>query len=62
MRIRYRGQEWELEGEWRVRDAIIEVGLKPRTVIPIRDRKMVPEDEILGKDDFIRLVPVISGG
>lgn len=62
MRIRYRGQEWELEGEWHVRDAIVEVGLQPHEVIPIRDRAMVPEDEILGDDDFIRLVPVIAGG
>jgi sulfur carrier protein ThiS len=62
VKIIYRKKEWELEGEWRVRDAIVAVGLTPRKVIPIRDRQMVPEDEIVGDGDIIKLVPVISGG
>ena len=62
MRIIYRDQEWELEGKWRVRDAIKEVGLLPQTVLAVRDGKLLTGDVMLKEDDVIKLVAVISGG
>jgi len=62
MKITYRDQEWELEGRWRVRDAIAEVGLLPQAVLAVRDGKLLTGDTMLERDDEIKLVAVISGG
>jgi len=62
MRITYRNQVWELQGQRRVRDAIEEVGLEPYTVLAMRDGKLLAEDAMLAEDDDVRLVAVISGG
>ncbi|HDQ70468.1 MAG TPA: MoaD/ThiS family protein [Chloroflexi bacterium] len=62
MKITYRDQEWELEGQQRVREAIEAVGLIPETVLAVRDGKLLTEDTILSEDDAIKLVAVISGG
>jgi sulfur carrier protein ThiS len=62
MKIIYRDQEWELEGRWRLRDAIKEVGLLPQAVLAVRDGKLLTGDTMLEKDDEIKLVAVISGG
>jgi sulfur carrier protein ThiS len=62
MKITYRDEEWALEGRWRVRDAIKEVGLLPQTVLAVRDGKLLTGDVMLEEDDEIKLVAVISGG
>jgi sulfur carrier protein ThiS len=62
MKIIYRDKEWELEGKWRVRDAIKEVGLLPQTVLAVRNGKLLTGDVLLEGDDVIKLVAVISGG
>jgi sulfur carrier protein ThiS len=62
VKITYRDQEWALEGRWRVRDAIKEVGLIPQTVLAVRDGKLLTGDVMLEEGDEIRLVAVISGG
>ncbi len=62
MKITYRDEEWELEGRWRVRDAIKKVGLIPQTVLAVRDGKLLTGDVMLEKDDEVKLVAVISGG
>jgi len=62
MKITFRDEEWELEGRWRVRDAIKKVGLIPQTVLAVRDGKLLTGDVMLEKDDVIKLVAVISGG
>ena len=62
MKIRHRDKEWELEGRWRVRDAIKEVGLLPQTVLAVRDGRLLTGDLLLEEDDEIKLVAVISGG
>ncbi len=41
MKITYRDKEWELEGRWRVRDAIKKVGIIPQTVLAVRDGKLL---------------------
>ena len=62
MKIKHRDKEWELEGRWRVRDAIKEVGLLPQTVLAVRDGRLLTGDLLLEEDDEIKLVAVISGG
>lgn len=62
MKITYRDQEWELQGQRRVREVIEEVGLIPETVLAVRDGKLITEDTILSEGDAIKLVAVISGG
>jgi sulfur carrier protein len=62
MKIIYRNQEWELEGQRRVRDAIKEVGLLPQTVLAVRGGKLLTGDLMLEESDEIKLVAVISGG
>ena len=62
MKIRYRDKEWELEGPLTVRQAIEELGLSSKTLLAVRDGKVVPEDAVLDQDDEIQLLAVISGG
>ena len=62
MKLIYRDKEWELEGRWRVRDAIKEVGLLPQTVLAVRDGKLLTGDVMLEEDDEIKLIAVVSGG
>jgi len=62
MKIRYRDREWELEGPLTVRQAIEEVGLSSKTLLAVRDGKVVTDDTLLDEDDEIKLLAVISGG
>ncbi len=62
MKITYRDQEWELEGDRRVGEAIEEIGLIPQTVLAVRNGKLLTEDTLLDENDEIKLVAVISGG
>jgi sulfur carrier protein ThiS len=62
MKLIYRDKEWELQGRWRVRDAIKEVGLLSQTVLAVRDGKLLTGDVMLEKDDEIKLIAVVSGG
>jgi sulfur carrier protein ThiS len=62
MKLIYRDKEWELQGRWRVRDAIKEVGLLPQTVLAVRDGKLLTGDVMLEEDDEIKLIAVVSGG
>jgi sulfur carrier protein ThiS len=62
MKIIYRDQEWDLEGGRRVQDAIKEVGLIPQAVLAVRDGKLLTGDVMLGEEDEVKLIAVISGG
>jgi sulfur carrier protein ThiS len=62
MKIVYRDQRWELQGRWRVEDAIREVDLVPQRVFAVCDGKLLTGDMIVDEDEEIRLVAVISGG
>ena len=62
MKVIYREKEWQLQGRKRVREAIVEVGLLPHTVLAVRDGKLLTEDTLLNEEDQVRLVAVISGG
>lgn len=62
IRLKYRKQEWELEGTFTVRQAIERVGLNPEAILAVRDGELITEDTRLNDGDEIRLVAVISGG
>ena len=62
IKLKYRKQEWELEGKFTVRQAIEVVGLNPEAVLAVRDGELITEDTRLDDGDEIRLVAVISGG
>jgi sulfur carrier protein ThiS len=62
IKLKYRKQEWELEGKLTVRQAVERVGLNPESVLAVRDGELITEDVRLQDGDEIRLVAVISGG
>jgi sulfur carrier protein ThiS len=62
IKVTYRDQHWEVRGNLTVRELIQQVGLDPATVIAARDGKLVFDKELLGEDDEIKLIAVISGG
>jgi sulfur carrier protein ThiS len=62
IKVTYRDQHWEVRGNLSVRELILHVGLDPNTVIAARDGKLVFDKELLGEDDEIKLIAVISGG
>jgi sulfur carrier protein len=62
IKVTYRDQNWELRGQITVRELIQQVGLDPATVIAVRAGELVFDKELLGEDDVIKLIAVISGG
>ncbi len=62
IKVTYRQQAWEVPGNITVRELIVRVGLNPATVIAVRNGKLVLDSEMLGENDEIKLIAVISGG
>jgi len=62
MKIIYRDKEWELQGGMSARDAIKKVGLDPEAVLVVRHGELVTDDVILGDEDEVKLIAVVSGG
>ena len=60
--VTYRDKEWEVPGQQTVREVIQQVGLDPATVLAVRNGKLALDSEVLGDDDEIKLIAVISGG
>lgn len=61
-KLRLRGEEYEVKPGSTVRSAMLQHGIQPESVIPTRDGEPITDDEIIGEDELIRLVAVISGG
>jgi sulfur carrier protein ThiS len=62
IKVTYRNQQWEVPGRQTVREVIETVGLNPATVLAVRNGKLALDSEMLGDDDELRLIAVISGG
>ena len=62
IKITYRNRQWELPGRQTVREVILAVGLNPATMLAVRNGKLVLDSEMLGDDDELKLIAVISGG
>lgn len=60
--LKYHEQQWQVHSGKTIRDAIIEVGLDPQSVLAIREKRLVNHQTIIGPQDQILLVNVISGG
>ncbi len=60
--VTYRDKKWEVPGQQTVRDIIRQVGLDPATVLAVRHGKLALDSEMLGEDDEIKLIAVITGG
>jgi sulfur carrier protein len=60
--VTYRQQHWEVPGRKTVREVIEEVGLNPATVLAVRHGKLALDSEMLGDDDELKLIAVVSGG
>jgi sulfur carrier protein ThiS len=62
IKVTYRDKQWEVPGRKSVREVIQEVGLNPAMVLAVRNGKLVLDSEMLGDDDELKLIAVISGG
>jgi sulfur carrier protein ThiS len=63
LRITHRGQEWiDVRPGATLRDTLIRLGFDPQTVLAVRDAQLINEETVLGKNDDIKLISVISGG
>jgi sulfur carrier protein ThiS len=62
IRVTYRDKHWELPGQQTVREVIEAVELNPATVLAVRNGKLVLDSEMLGDEDDLKLIAVISGG
>jgi sulfur carrier protein len=62
MKLIYRNKEWDLKGGMTARAAIEKVGLDPEAVLIVREGQLLTDDAVLGDEDEVRLIAVISGG
>jgi sulfur carrier protein ThiS len=62
IQVTYRDKQWEVPGRQTVREVIEVVGLNPATVLAVRNGKLVLDSEMLGDEDQLKLIAVISGG
>ena len=62
IKVTYSNKQWELPGQQTVRKVIEAVGLNPAIVLAVRNGKLVLDSEMLGDDDELKLIAVISGG
>ncbi len=62
IQVTYRDKQWTVSGNITVRELIQKVGLEPATVLAVRKGKLVLDSEVLGDEDEIKLIAIISGG
>ncbi|MBI5566958.1 MAG: MoaD/ThiS family protein [Chloroflexi bacterium] len=60
--VTYHDQHWDVPGPIVVRDLIERVGFSPATVLAVRQGQLVLDSEVLGNEDEIKLIAVITGG
>jgi sulfur carrier protein len=62
VRNRQSGQEITLEGPKTVHQLLKELNLVEGAVLVMRDGELLTRDARLEREDFVELIPVISGG
>ena len=62
IRVTYRDKKWEIPGNITVRDLIVKVGLNPETILAVKNGKLINDGTLLGDEDDVKLIAVISGG
>ena len=61
IKVTYRDKKWEVPGNITVRDLILKVGLNTETILAVKNGKLINDGTLLGEDDEIKLIAVISG-
>lgn len=61
-KIIFRKKEYDIKSGRTLQSALKRLRISPASVIAVRDKEMITEDEILRDGETIRLIPVISGG
>lgn len=61
-RVIFHKKEYEVRPGTTILMAIEKLEIQPEAVIPVKNGKLVDQDEIIQQGDTIRLVAVISGG
>lgn len=62
VQLKLRKETYEVKPGMTLRDSLLKVNVNPETVLGTRDGTLLTDDEILKEGDFIKLIPVISGG
>jgi sulfur carrier protein len=62
IKVTYRDKKWDVPGNIVVRDLILKVGLNPETILAVKNGKLINDGTLLGDEDEIKLIAVISGG
>ncbi len=62
VKIILRDKEYEVKAGMTLLSALEHIDILPESVIATRDGEVILEDEILGDQEVIKLVAVISGG
>jgi sulfur carrier protein ThiS len=62
VRLIYRKQEWQMQGDITLRQAMIQAGLDVQNLLGLRGGKLIPDDTLLADGDEITLVAIVSGG
>jgi sulfur carrier protein len=57
-----RDQKYEVKAGQTIRQALIEAGVPPESVLATREGELITEDTVLKDGEVIKLVAVISGG
>jgi sulfur carrier protein ThiS len=57
-----RDRTFEVQAGQTIRAALLQLDIIPETVLPVRNGKLLTDDEILREGETIRLIAVISGG
>ena len=60
--IKLREKEYKLPEGLTLLQVYKRLGMEPESYLAVRDGEMITEDRLLKDGDFVKLVPVISGG
>lgn len=60
--LTYRRETFTVRPGMTIRQAIMQCGLNPETVLAVKNGTLVTDDVVLGAGDRVRLVATFSGG
>lgn len=62
MKVIFRGREYQIDGELKVKELIERFNLLPEYVIVVRGEEILTEDEVINENDQVVIITAISGG
>jgi sulfur carrier protein ThiS len=60
--ITFHRQEWSVESGRTLRETLLQIGINPDNVVPLRNRQVITGAAIVQPGDEIKLVNVVAGG